>query len=100
MASIKCMQPQTASTITILQDVNGNMRDVESVGVSRQSFISKVKMHRYSKLEVFLAVISLLLLGTLVVVVIIMETKKNEDSCNTDERLKEPEGAIKNLARK
>jgi hypothetical protein len=45
-------------------------------------------------------VISLLLLATLVVVVIIMETEKNEDSCNTDERLKEPEGAIKNLARK
>ncbi|CAB3992786.1 neprilysin, partial [Paramuricea clavata] len=102
MASMKCMQPQTASMVTVLQDVNGNAREETSIGVvSRRSFISKVKMHRYSKLEIFLAVVSLLLLVALVVVVVLMEAEKSEGTKTDDERLtmKKPDGAIKNLAR-
>lgn len=100
---MKCIQPQTASMVTILQDVNGNAREETSIGVvSRRSFISKVKMHRYSKLEIFLAVVSMLLLVALVVVVVLMEAEKSEGTKTDDERemMKKPDGTIKNLARK
>ena len=92
------MRPQTASTITIVRDCNGNTTE-EMTGVSRQSFIARVKMHRYSKLEFFLAVISLLLLVALVVVVVVLEAEKSEDS-TSDNNLKKPVQAIRNLARK
>ena len=100
MTSLKCVQAQTASTITILRDVNGNATEEATVGVSRRSFISKVKMHRYSKLEIFLAVVSLLLLVALIVVIVVVRGQKSEDTTNTDKRIKTSEGAIKNLARK
>ena len=92
------MQSQTASTITILRDCNGNTAE-EFVGVTRQSFITRVKLHRYSKLEFFLAVISLLLLVALVVVIVVLETEKSDGS-TSDDKLKKPVQAIRNLARK
>lgn len=95
---MKCMQPQTASTITIVRDCNGNATE-ETTGASRPSFIARVKMHRYSRLEFFLAVISLLLLVALVVVVVVLEAEKSEDS-TSDKKLKKPVQAIRNLARK
>lgn len=96
MASMKCMQPQTASTITVVRDCNGNTAEEF---VTRQSFITRVKLHRYSKLEFFLAIISLLLLVALVVVIVVLETEKSDGS-TSDDKLKKPVQAIRNLARK
>lgn len=100
MANIKRMQTQTASTITILRDVNANEPEVSSIPVSRRSIISKVKMHRYSKLEVFLAVVSMLLLLALVVVIALLGAVKRQASANVDERMRTTKGEIKSLARK
>lgn len=101
MTTLKCMQPQTASTITILRDVNSKTTTEPGsmVGVSGQSFISKVKRHHFSKLEIFLAVMSLLLLVALVVLIVVIE-KENSKDTRTDERLKNTGRAIKSLARK
>ena len=97
MTSVKCLNPQSASTISILRDVNGN--EVTSVGVSRQSFISKVKRHHYSKLEIFLVILLLLLLVALIVVVVISKREKYNDN-NSNNIQRYSEGAIKNIARK
>jgi hypothetical protein len=83
----------------MLRDVNGNATEETSIGVSRRSFIAKVKTHRYSKLEIFLAVLSLLLLVALVVMLVVMEEEKSEDN-STDKKVKIRLGAIQNLARK
>lgn len=100
MASIKCVQPQTTSTMSILRDLNGNIPTVEgaSIGVSRPSLISKIKMHRYSKLEIFLAIVSLLLLVSLVVVVVLLEREDIKETSDGASPRK-TEAAIKSLAR-
>ncbi|XP_028391179.1 membrane metallo-endopeptidase-like 1 [Dendronephthya gigantea] len=105
MASLKCVQPQTTSTLSILRDLNGNVPTSEggSIGVSRPSLISKIKMHRYSKLEIFLAIVSLLLLVSLVVVVVLLESenieKTSEEKTSQEEGPRGTEAAIKSLAR-
>ena len=95
------MQAPTASTITITRDVNGNVATESAVvGVTAQSFISKMKRRRYSKLEIVLAALSLFLLLTLIIVAVVMGTQKREETNPDDESMKKNEGPIKALARK
>lgn len=96
MAALQCAKPQTASTIDIL----GETANAADVSCSRRAFSPKRRRHRFTKFEVSLVVVAVLLLVALVATTLVLMLSKSHDESTHDKGIRNPSEAILSLARK
>ena len=100
MSSLKFSKDQSPSTITIVRDADG-ISTVESgpVGVTHSmTFMRRIKLHRYSRLEMFVVCVALLLLVSLVVVILLLDENNHSKETNS-KPMENYKKTVNNIAR-